>query len=412
MTRRVVITGMGVITPLGDSPAAMHAALVAGASRPVAVDHLRVDGIGCRPAFSVPKFVAEKYVGSRNLRPLDRTAQLLACAVQLALRDSKWTSEKLERDELGLVVGTMFSSLHTISVFDRRAVQDGPCYASPMDFANTVINSAAGQAAIWHNLRGINATVSAGATSGLHALAHASELIRSGHTSAVLAGGVEELCFEIAHGYERAGLLAAVNDGADGQPLPFDRRRTGFVLGEGAAVLMLEDQNAAEARGARALAEIRGDGAAFDYTRGWQADRASTTIASAMRKAMDDARLKSADVNCVSASANGSPKSDRYEAAALKAVFNERYGDFAITAVKAHLGEALGASGAVLVAAQIEAMHSGKIPGLPKCDCLEESFLHGRVASQSRELAIENALVNSVGLDGHCCSLVLSRVEG
>src|SRR5947208_1258828 len=132
-----------------------------------------------------------------------------------------------------------------------------------MDFANTVINAPAGQAAIWHGLRGVNATVAAGAASGLLAVAHAADLIRAGRATTVLAGGVEELSFESVCGFRRAGLLC---DGD--RPRPFDAGRSGFALGEGAAVLVLEDSEAAAARGARVLGRIAGHGARFDPEQG------------------------------------------------------------------------------------------------------------------------------------------------
>src|SRR5207249_1698043 len=133
VARDVVITGSGVLSPLGDSPAAVHAALVGDGAAPPA-------------EYGVSGFAAEAYLGERNLRPLDRPAQLLTCAAQLALRDAGWTPERLAAEDVGLVVGTMFSTVRTIAEFDRRAVRDGPAYASPMDFANTVINAPAGHA--------------------------------------------------------------------------------------------------------------------------------------------------------------------------------------------------------------------------------------------------------------------------
>src|SRR5205085_7794233 len=145
------------------------------------------------------------------LRPLDRTSRLVASAAQLALNDSGWSEALRNQHEVGLVLGTMFCSVRTISEFDRRAVEAGPAYASPLDFSNTVINAAAGQTAILHDLRGVNTTVSTGVTSGLQAIAYAADLIRGGRARALLAGGADELCFESFYGFERAGLLCRSN---------------------------------------------------------------------------------------------------------------------------------------------------------------------------------------------------------
>src|SRR5205807_10348952 len=170
-----------------------------------------------------------KYLGRINLRPLDKTSRLAASSARLALDDSGWSAEMVKQEEVGLVLGTMFGSLHTISEFDRRILDAGPAYVSPMDFANTVINASAGQAAIVHKLRGVNSTISTGPTSGLQAIAYASDLIRSGGAKALLAGGVEELCFQSFYNFDRAGLLCACNKSHCA--IPFHPQRNGFVLG-------------------------------------------------------------------------------------------------------------------------------------------------------------------------------------
>ncbi|HYL05891.1 MAG TPA: beta-ketoacyl synthase N-terminal-like domain-containing protein, partial [Thermoanaerobaculia bacterium] len=274
--RRVVVTGAGLVSPLGDSPAALHQALAEGRTgrRPVELRpaEARVE-MRCRLAGEVRPFDPQAYVGDRNLRPLDRTSRLLVVAAQLALADSGWTAEQCARREVGLVLGTTFCGLRTIAEFDRRGLRLGPSHASPMDFANSVINAAAGQAAIWHGLRGVNSTVAAGEASGLLALAQAADLIRGGRAAALLAGGAEELCFESFFGFYRAGRLCGSAAGAgsgeadaEEVPIPFDARRNGYSLSEGAALLMLEDAAAAAARGATVRAELLGHGTAFDVS--------------------------------------------------------------------------------------------------------------------------------------------------
>jgi 3-oxoacyl-[acyl-carrier-protein] synthase II len=409
MARRVVITGAGVISPLGDSPAQMHAALLEGRRGSAASALFDTQGLVCHQCIEIQAFSPEPYLGEKNFRPLDRTARLLACACQLALDDSGWSTERVGAEEVGLVVGTMFCSLKTISDFDRRALREGPCYASPMDFANTVINAAAGQTAIWHNLRGINCTVSAGATSGLQALAHATELIRTGRAQALLAGGVDELCFESFYGFRTAGLLCGTASDTAEYPIPFDVRRNGFALGEGAALLMLEDADSATARGARVLAEIKGHGSRYDCRRARDDEQATGTIARTMQLALHDAEMTPAELDCVSASANGSVRGDRREAQALKAIFQDCPDRVAVTAIKSMLGEALGGAGALQAAELVQAMHQQTLPGIPHLEQVEDRFLRQTISPLGREMKLRNGLINSVGFDGHCCSLVLTR---
>ncbi|HEX2163727.1 MAG TPA: beta-ketoacyl synthase N-terminal-like domain-containing protein, partial [Thermoanaerobaculia bacterium] len=239
--RRVVVTGVGVVSPLGESLAELHAALCAGRTALAEVESFERDGLPSRLGAAVAGFSEARHFGDRNFRPLDRTGRLTAACAGLALADAGWTAEARGDDgiEIGLVLGTTFGSVRTISEFDRRALTAGPAYVKPLDFANSVINAAAGQTAIWHHLAGVNTTLSGGPAVGLAALAYAADLIADGRADVVLAGGAEELCYESYLGYARTGRTV----GAGGGPpcaVPFDARRNGFAPGEGAALLVLE----------------------------------------------------------------------------------------------------------------------------------------------------------------------------
>jgi 3-oxoacyl-[acyl-carrier-protein] synthase II len=409
--RRVVITGAGVVSSLGDTPAAMHAALCEGRSGIRPVQLFDTAGLGCPLGGEVADFDAQKYLGRRNLRPLDRTSRLVTSAAQLALDASGWTTEMRAAREVGLVLGTMFCSVRTIAEFDRRALEAGPSYASPMDFANTVINAAAGQAAIMHGLRGVNTTVSAGVTSGLQAVAHAADQIRAGRADALLAGGADELCFESFYGFERAGLLCRSDGHECHYPIPFDVRRNGLTLGEGAALLMLEEEASARERGARVLAEVRGAGSGYDCSRGREEAKAVKSVAHSMHFALYDAGMLPYEVECLSASANGSPRGDSVEARAVEQVFGDHARRMPVTAIKAMLGETLGASGALQTVDALETLRDCMLPGIKGLEEVEEGFPFAPPAASRQEVDCVNVLVNSVGLDGHSCSLVVARCD-
>jgi 3-oxoacyl-[acyl-carrier-protein] synthase II len=313
--------------------------------------------------------------------------------------------------EVGLVLGTMFCSVHTISEFDRRALEAGPAYASPMDFSNTVINAAAGQTAIVHNLRGVNTTISTGVTSGLEAISYASDLIRSGRVRALLAGGAEELCFESFFGFDRAGLLCQSDSSAGDFPIPFDTRRNGSALGEGAALLMLEDASLARERGARVLGEVTGHGSSYDCSRGRDDEDSVEAIASAIRHALSDAFLLPHEIDCLSASANGSEVGDRHEAEGVFAGLNGQTNKLPVTAIKSMLGETLGASGPIQAVALLETMRDGMLPGIPQLKEVDDDFPLKLARPESREEDVINGLINSIGFDGHCGSLILTRCD-
>ncbi|HWM94897.1 MAG TPA: beta-ketoacyl-[acyl-carrier-protein] synthase family protein [Thermoanaerobaculia bacterium] len=407
--RRVLITGAGVISPLGDTPAKLHEALCEGRSGFKPVEVFATNGLGPQTAGEVRPFEPKSYLGERNLRPVDRTAQLLLAAAQRALEDSGWTPELRKQREVGLVLGTNFCSVRTIAEFDRRGLQLGPSYVSPFDFANSVINAAAGQTAIWHDLRGVNSTLSAGEASGLMAIASAADLIRTGRADALLAGGVEELCFESFLGFHRGGKLTG------GDPVPFDARRDGFALAEGAALLMLEDAESAAARGARVLGEILGSGSTFDAASDGASD--GMAVARAIRLALEDAGTAPEEIGCLSASANGSVEADRQEARGIAAALGTRAADIPVTAVKSMLGEAVGASGAFQAVALLGTLNDGRLPGIRGLESTEEGFPLSGVSAQIRNLGetrlgLRLGLINAIGSGGHVCAVVLGRIGG
>lgn len=410
MRNRVVITGAGLVSSLGDSSASLQSSLCSGRRAVRPVELFSTAGLGCPLGGEIPSFDARKYLGKRNLRPLDRTSRLVTSAAQLALDDSGWSESMRKDQEVGLVLGTMFCSVHTISEFDRRALEVGPAYASPMDFSNTVINAAAGQTAIMHNLRGINSTISTGTTSGLQAIAYATEVIRSGRAHAILAGGADEMCFESFYGFDRAGLLCRSDNSAGDFPIPFDKRRNGFALGEGAALLMLEDAHFARDRGARALAEITGHGCGYDCAQGEDEQSAVAAIALSIRRALNDAFTGPHEIDCLSASANGSYDGDRHEAQGVCAGLNGQTRKLPVTAIKSMLGETLGASGPMQAIALLETMRDGVLPGINCLEQVDDDLKLDLITPDNRQIDLEAALINSVGFDGHCCSLVLARL--
>lgn len=396
-----MITGAGVISSLADSPESLHEALCEGRSGLKPLELFAVDqiggGLGPQQAGEVRPFEPKRYLGDRNLRPVDRTAQLLLAAAQRALEGSGWTPELRKEREVGLVLGTNFCSVRTIAEFDRRGLQLGPSYVSPFDFANSVINAAAGQTAIWHDLRGVNSTLSAGEASGLMAIATAADLIRTGRADALLAGGAEEICYESFLGYHRAGRLG------EGSPVPFDARRDGFALGEGAALLMLEEAESAAARGARIFGEVLGSGSTFD------AKSDGTALARAIRLALEDAGVEPREIGCLSAAANGSVEADRQEALGIAAAFGARAADLPVTAVKSMLGEAIGASGALQAVALLGTLEDGRLPGIRGLESTEEAFPLPGVSAETRSLDdLRYGLIDAVGSAGHVCTLILA----
>ena len=408
LQRRVVVTGVGVVSSLGDEPAKLHRALVKGQSGLGTVSLFDTDGLGPCLVGEVRDFAPESYLGRVNLRPVDRTARLVIVAAHQAFAASGWTPALRGEHDVGLVLGTMFGSVHTISSFDRRAQVAGPQYAKPFDFANSVINAAAGQTAIWHGLRGLNSTVAGGTAAGLQGLSYATEAIRTGRCDAILAGGADELCFESLYGFHQTGLLCG--DGEE-EPccVPFAARRNGMALGEGAGLLMLEEASFALRRGAPIVAEIRGQGNCYDCSRG-RDERVAEATGRAIRLALSDAALTADEIEVVSAAGNGSVLGDRYEAQGIAAAFAGRE-DLPVTAIKSMLGETLGAAGAFGTIALLEAMRNGVLPGVRGLQEPEEGLPLRGLEEHSHDLEARTGLVTAVGLDGNVAALVVERLD-
>ena len=402
---RVVITGRGAISPLGDAKETTRA-LVAGQSGLVDLEDNMISkldrgadaaAIETRRAGRVDFNPREAFAG-RNFRPVDRTGQLAILAAQEALAASGWSEELLTEYDVGLVLGTMFGSVHTISAFDRRGLEAGPKYVKPLDFANSVINAAAGQAAIWLGLRGSNSTVTGGAAAGVLAIAQASQLIRDGRAQTLLAGGAEELSFEGLLGFEQAGHLSP-----HGQVRPFQATGEGTVLGEGAALLMLEDGEAADTRSAPVLAHVLGHGNAFDTSRGRDPERSAKALERAIRTALQDSGLWDDEpgIDAVFSGACGLP-GDANEARALAALFGD---SVPVTGVTSSLGCCLGAAGAFQALAALAAFEDGRLPVITGPADGTRAALD--LCLEPRQTSVTRALLTGSSLDGVVAAVLL-----
>lgn len=412
------MTGLGAICALGDDPSQIHNALCEGRDGFAAPTIFPADTVPNQRVAEVPGFDTQKYIKSGNIRPLDRTGRLALVGVELALANSGWTVDLRLAKPLGLILGTMFCSVRTIGEFDRRAQQAGVEYASPMDFSNTVLNAAAGQVAIWQKLRGVNSTIATGAASGVHAIGYATQLIRSGRADALVSGGAEEICYESFYGSYRAGRLAAPN-GTRVPVAPFDAHRSGTGMGEGAAFLVLEDEESARARGATVLARISGFGAGYDPDCLGSDPRQSrsavvwgqtpdnqrhSALAGAISRALADAGVTKGDIGFVVASASGSPHLDAREGAGIAEVVG---GEVPVTALKSMTGEALGASGALQALTAVAALRGGRLPGVAGLASLDPA-IPINASAQTRDIRASHALVTAIAPEGNCCAVVLS----
>ncbi len=393
MMPRVVVTGEGMITAAGAGIDAAQEALWSGKTVIAASERLN----GALMA-DVGEFDPTPWLGNKGVRVLDRGTRLLCIAAQMALTASKYTAVAEGDPDLGLVVGTLFGGVHSIASFDWTGITEGPNWVSPMEFANTVINAPAGQAAIKQKLRGVNSTVCSGLASGLYAMSYAADFLRFGRARYLLTGGMEEVCEETSLGFRKLGLSSP-----SGAVHPFAETRDGAAPGEGAAIWMLETAETAEARGVEPMFEILGFGAVYDAHPTIGYNPRGEGAAAAIRMAIANSELKPEDIGGIIASANGSPAGDEMEARALKAVFGDSLTGLPLCAPKALFGESMGAGGAIGALVAGFALRRGELP--PTAGASAANGL--QLSSSAQALRGENILINAFSCDGNNASLVV-----
>lgn len=404
MNGRIVVSGAGVISSIGAGMAEFEESLYQGRSGLTESGLVASNPEESYSAYEVVDFKPQEWLGPRGIRVLDRSARLLCVAAHLAFQDAGLAALQEGADDartLGLACGTTFGSIHSIAEFDWSGLVDGPKYVNPMAFPNTVINSPAGQAAIKFRLRGVNSTVSTGATSGLQAIQYAADFLRLGRGSLFLAGGVEELSPECFLGFRKNDFLSLSD-----RLLPFSTERDGTILGEASALCVLEPAEEALGRGLAPLAEVAGFGFFHDARSVFGYDVSGNGGAMAVQTALEAATIEPEQIACIVSGAAGSRAGDRMELNALSKVFGPRLSEIPLCAPKAAVGETLGASGAIGALAAVLALTRGTLAPTAGVRAPEKGI---RISSQPQPISGDYALATAFGCDGGNACLVLKR---
>ena len=404
--RRVVVTGMGALTPLGPDVASTWAAMVAGRSGVGPIGAFDASGLTVRIAAEVKGFDAEAHIGRREVRHVDRFAQLALVAARQAVAASG-LDVAAEAERVGVVIGSGLGGLASIEEGVRIMGERGPSRVSPFMFPMMIPNMAAGLVAIDTGARGpVSCTVTACAASAT-AIGDALERVRRGRADVVLAGGAEAAITPIGiAGFARMGALSERNDEPERASRPFDRGRDGFVAGEGAAVLVLEDLEHARARGATVYAEVLGVGASCDAYHMTAPRPGGEGAMAAMRGALADAGIGPDEVGYVNAHGTSTELNDRAEALAVRTVLGTAV---AVSSTKSVTGHLLGAAGAVEAIAAIEALRTGLLPPTANLDDPDPYCALDHVRGEARAVSARYAISNSFGFGGHNVTLVFGR---
>jgi 3-oxoacyl-[acyl-carrier-protein] synthase II len=412
MTRRVVITGLGAVTPLGNDVPTTWGNVIAGQSGAGPITQFDTTGYKTRFACEVKDFDVTPLVGKKEARRMDRFTQFAVAAAKQALDDSGLRVAPDESWRAGVFIGTGIGGIGTLESEIRQLTAKGPDRISPFLVPMMLPDTAASQVAIQFGLRGPNMAVVTACASGNNAIGEAADCIRRDAADVMLAGGAEAAVIPIAvGGFSNMTAISSRNDAPERASRPFDNERDGFVIGEGAAVLVLEEAEHARARGARIYGEVLGYGSSADAYHVTAPEEKGTGAAVAMQAALKQAGLRPAQIDYINAHGTSTPLNDKSETAAIKTVFGEAAYTVPISSTKSMTGHLLGAAGAIEALFCVKVINEGLIPPTinyehpdPECDL-------DYVPNTPRRKQVSVVMSNSFGFGGHNAVVIFSRYQ-
>ncbi len=411
MDRRVAVTGLGPLTPIGIGKDAFWDALQAGKNGIRRVDDLvDLEGIDVRIGAPVIGFDPHEFIDERKARRLDRSVQFAIASADLAITDADLAPEDYRSERIGAVAGTGIGGMQTFEENFELLTQRGPRRVSPFFVPRMMPNALAGEISIQFGFRGANMGVVSACASGAHAIGTAADLIAAGHIDAAVAGGAEAVLLRITYaGFSRIGALSKRNDDPQAASRPFDLERDGFVMGEGAGFVFLESLDQALRRGARIYALLAGYGLTADASHITAPAEDGDGARRAMASALHRAGMSADEIDYINAHGTSTPPNDRIETLAIKRAFGASAHTIKISSTKSQVGHLLGAAGGVEAIATILSMVHDYIPATlnlktpdPECDL--------DYTPVSSEHAIHAALSNSFGFGGQNASLLFVKM--
>ena len=412
MTKRVVVTGLGCISPLGNNVPDTWSSLLAGKSGAGPITRFDATKYKTRFAAEVKGFDPIAFLGARDARKFDRYAQLAMVASQEALTQSGLTIDDSNRDRVGILIGTGIGGIGTFMENVDALRERGPERVSPFLVPMMIADSAAGLLAIRTGARGPNMAIASACATGTNVIGEASEMIRRGAADVMFAGSSEAAIVELTiAGLNVMTALSTRNDAPQKASRPFDKNRDGFMMGEGAGMIVLESLEHAQKRGAKILCELKGYGTSDDAYHISAPDVNGAGAAISMKHAIEDAGLKTTEVDYINAHGTSTILNDKSETAAIKTVFGEHAYKVPISSTKSMTGHLLGASGSVEAVICVKVLQENILPPTinyetpdPECDL-------DYVPNTARPAKPKHVMSNSFGFGGHNATLIMSGFE-
>jgi len=411
MNRRVVVTGMGAITPIGNNVNEFFDNVQSGVCGIDFIKTFDTEAFAAKTAAQVKNFEAKSFMDAKDARRMDRFSQFAVAAAKEAVADSGLDLEKINRDRFGVIVGSGIGALDDIEKETNTLRDKGPKRVNPLFIPMTITNMAAGNIAIQFGANGICTNVVTACATGNNCIGEAFRNIKHGYADIIISGGAEASITPLGI----AGFQALTALSTSKEPLrasiPFDKERDGFVMGEGAGILILEEYEQAVARGAKIYAEIVGYGSTCDAYHITSPSPDGIGGARAMTLAMEEAGITSKDVSYINAHGTSTPTNDRTETAAIKIAMGEDAYKVPISSSKSMFGHLLGAAGAVEAVVCIKGIENDFIPATIGYQVPDEECDLDYVPNEGRKAKINYAMSNSLGFGGHNATLIFKNME-
>jgi len=411
MNRRVVVTGMGAITPIGNSVEEFFDNVQAGKCGVDFIKCFDTENFAVKIAADVKDFEPKNYMDTKVARRMDRFSQFAVAAAKEAVEDSALDLNTIDHERFGVIVGSGIGGIDLIEKETKTLMEKGPKRINPLFIPMTITNMAAGNIAIQYGAKGVCSNVVTACATGNQCIGEAFRSIKHGYSDIILAGGTEGSITPLAV----AGFTALTALSTSTDPLrasiPFDKERDGFVMGEGAAILVLEDYEHALARGAKIYAEVVGYGATCDAYHITSPAPEGEGGARAMKLAMQEANITSKEISYINAHGTSTPTNDRLETAALKQAMGEDVYKIPVSSTKSMIGHLLGAAGAVEAVICIKAMEKSYIPATIGFAVPDEECDLDYVPNIGRNAKLSYTMSNSLGFGGHNATLIFKNLE-
>lgn len=411
MERRVVVTGIGAITPIGNTVEEFWDGIKKGECGIDEITLFDTSNQKVHLAAEVKNYIPEERLDKKSARRLDRFSQFAVIAAKEAWEDSRLDREKEDMTRVGLAVGSGIGGLGTIERENKNLLEKGPDRVAPMYIPTSIVNMAAGNVAIELGAKGESFSMVTACASATHCIGEALRMIRHGYEDIVIAGGTESSITPTGvAGFANIKALSQNTDKTRAS-IPFDKERSGFVMGEGAGILILEELEHAKKRGAKIYAELVGYGATSDAYHITSPAPGGEGGARALKRAIEDAKISPEDLDYINAHGTSTSLNDSCETSAIKTALGENYKDVYVSSTKGHIGHLLGAAGGVEAIVCIKALEDGFIPATINYKVPDEECDLNLVVNEGIEKDIKYVASNSLGFGGHNSTIVFKKYE-